>query len=72
MISDIGKPYMPDFELTEHKMGKITVVLHDNLELEFRKLAVEKFGYKRGNLSSAALEAITSWINAEKTKIISD
>ncbi len=72
MISDIGKPFKPYFQLTERKMGKITVVLHDSLELEFRKLAVEKFGYKRGNLSSAALEAITSWIKAEKTKIVSD
>jgi len=43
-------------------MGKITVVLPDDLENKFRELAIKRFGMKRGNLSDAALDAIKQYV----------
>jgi hypothetical protein len=33
---------------------------------EFREQATKKFGYKRGHIKSATIEAIQDWINKEK------
>ena len=33
---------------------------------EFRKQATEKFGYKRGHIKQATIEAIEDWINKQK------
>jgi len=43
-------------------MGKISVILPDDLENEFRKKAVEKFGWKKGTLSNATIDAIKLWL----------
>ena len=32
----------------------------------FRKYATKKYGYKRGHIKNATIEAITDWINKEK------
>lgn len=49
-------------------MGDIRGVVTANTEDGFRKLAMKKFGYKKGSLSQALEEAICQWIALNKTK----
>jgi len=44
------------------KMGKINLDIDDNLEREFRKIAVEKFEARKGFLKKAVEEAIRDWV----------
>jgi hypothetical protein len=41
----------------------VKVYLDEELETRFRKAAMEIYGYGRGSLSSAAEEAIRSWVS---------
>ena len=41
----------------------VKVYLDEELEARFRKAAMEVYGYGRGSLSSAAEEAIRSWVS---------
>jgi hypothetical protein len=41
----------------------VKVYLDEKLEAKFRKAAMEVYGYGRGSLSSAAEEAIRSWVS---------
>jgi hypothetical protein len=43
-------------------VGKLNIVLTDELESKFRKTVYEKKGYKKGNISEAMEEAIKCWI----------
>jgi len=43
-------------------MGKINLEIDDNLEREFRRVAVEKFEARKGFLKKAVEEAIRDWI----------
>jgi len=43
-------------------MGKMNIVLKDELEQEFRKVVFERKGMKKGNISEALEEAIKCWI----------
>jgi len=43
-------------------MGRIDVILPDDLEEKFRKKVFEKYGMKRGNITAAIKEAIEGWI----------
>lgn len=47
-------------------MGQLNIKIDDELEREFRKVAVEKFGAKRGFLKSAVEEAIRDWVNKNR------
>ncbi len=47
------------------KMGKIYVVLPEDLEEKFRKAVFNRFGMKKGNLTIAIEEAIEDWVNKE-------
>jgi Arc/MetJ-type ribon-helix-helix transcriptional regulator len=49
----------------EIKMGKMNVVLTDELENKFRKTVYEKKGYKKGNISEAINEAVECWIEEQ-------
>ncbi len=51
-------------------MGQLEIVLPDDLENKFRRLAFKKFGYKRGAISAAAGEAIRLWIKKSRALII--
>jgi hypothetical protein len=44
------------------KMGKVTLVLDDKLEEEFRKAVYERKGMHKGNMSESLEEAINQWI----------
>lgn len=43
-------------------MGKMNIVLSDELEEKFRKAVFERKGMKKGNISEALQEAIQEWI----------
>ena len=49
-------------------MGKVTLVLNDKLENDFRKAIYESKGMKRGNIQSAIEEAIECWIKSVHEK----
>lgn len=45
-----------------HVMGKMNIVLDDELEERFRKAVFNRKGMKKGNISEALQEAIDQWI----------
>jgi len=47
-------------------MGDIRGVISANIENRFRKIAMKKFGYRKGSLSQALEEAICQWIESNK------
>ena len=46
-------------------MGRIDVILPDDLEERFRMEVAKKKGMKRGNLKKALEEAVILWMEAE-------
>ena len=44
-------------------MGKMNIVLDDELEQKFRKAVFQRKGMKKGNISKALEEAIKQWID---------
>lgn len=44
------------------KMGRISVVLSDELEKQLRFKTIERFGGKKGDLTRAVEEAVKTWI----------
>ena len=42
-------------------MGEMKILLPENIEKAFRRIAMKRFGYQRGALSKAAHEAIKNW-----------
>lgn len=49
-------------------MGKMTLILPDELEREFRTRVVQKYGGRKGALAEAAAEAFELWLREEKKK----
>jgi len=47
-------------------MGRITLIIPDELEREFRTRVVQKYGGKKGALAEAAGEAFKLWLKREK------
>jgi hypothetical protein len=47
------------------KMGRISVVLSDQLEKQLRFKTIERFGGKKGDLTRAVEEAVKTWITKE-------
>ena len=43
-------------------MGEIRGVVEKEVEEDFRKLAMKKFGYGKGSLSKALEDALRQWI----------
>jgi Arc/MetJ-type ribon-helix-helix transcriptional regulator len=50
------------------KMGKMNIVLTDELEEKFRKTVYENKGYKKGNISEAIEEAVQCWIEKQEKR----
>ncbi|HEY4674366.1 MAG TPA: hypothetical protein VIH03_09385 [Nitrososphaerales archaeon] len=46
-------------------MGNIKVMVDDKVEERFRRVAMKKFGYGRGALSTAAEAALAQWSSKE-------
>ena len=49
-------------------MGRIDIVLSDELEKEFREEVSKSLGMKKGNMSLAIEGAIKTWIETNKKK----
>ena len=43
-------------------MGRISVILSDELEKALRFKTIERFGGKKGDLTKAVEEAVTTWV----------
>jgi len=46
-------------------MGRIDIVISDELENKFRKEISNRLGMKKGNMSKAVEEAIIDWIKKQ-------
>jgi len=51
-------------------MGRIDIVLNDELEKRFRDEVVKRLGFKKGNLSIAMEEAIEDWLSKKSGKMV--
>lgn len=49
-------------------MGRIDVILPDDLEKKFRMEAGKRLGAKRGAFTEAIIEAIETWMKEGKSK----
>ncbi len=49
-------------------MGRIDIVLSDEVEKELREAIVKELGMKKGNISIAIEEAIKMWIESKRIK----
>ncbi|MEM5879292.1 MAG: hypothetical protein QXU74_02255 [Candidatus Aenigmatarchaeota archaeon] len=47
-------------------MGRIDIILNDELEKKFRHEVSRRLGYKKGNITIAIQEAIEDWIKKSK------
>lgn len=47
-------------------MGRISVILSDELEKELRFKTIERYGGRKGDLSRAVEEAVKTWVAKEK------
>lgn len=47
-------------------MGKLNVVLPDEVEERFRKAVFERMGMKKGNISEALEEAVEIWMRTKR------
>ena len=50
------------------KLGRITVVISDEMEKKLRLKALEIFGGRKGDLSRAVEEAIKNWVTSNKKR----
>lgn len=48
-------------------MGKINLVVSDELEKQFRNAVFNKYGMKRGNIQKAVEEALKEWIQKQQS-----
>jgi predicted transcriptional regulator len=49
-------------------MGQLNLKVDDELEKEFRRIAVERFGARKGFLKKAIEEALWEWVKKNKRK----
>ena len=49
-------------------MAELKVYLSEELDKKFRMLAMSIFGYGRGSLSEAAVEALSSWCHEQESR----
>ena len=49
-------------------MGRMSIVLSDELEERFRKVVAAKYGWKKGALSEAIGAAVEDWIKKQQAE----
>jgi hypothetical protein len=54
--------------VTRYLLGRIYVVLSDEVERRLRLAIVKRLGGKKGNLSSAIEEAVNDWLSKDWSK----
>jgi hypothetical protein len=47
-------------------MGRIDIILPDEMETKFREEVFKRYGMKKGNLTDAITEAIQQWMKKKK------
>jgi hypothetical protein len=47
-------------------MGRIDIILPDELEKRFREEIFKKYGMKKGNITMAVEEAVQDWVKKKK------
>jgi hypothetical protein len=45
-------------------MGEMKVIISEDMEKLFRKIAMRRFGYQKGSISEAAAEAFKQWASS--------
>lgn len=45
-------------------MGQMKIIIPDEIEYKFRRVAMKKFGYQKGAMSEAATLAIAGWADS--------
>jgi|SRR3989338_10271235 len=45
-------------------MGEMKIILPDEIEHKFRRIAMKRFGYQKGAMSEAATQAIAGWADS--------
>jgi hypothetical protein len=50
-------------------MGKIDLIVSDELEREFRDAVYRRYGMKKGNITKSVDEALRDWIKKEPMTI---
>ena len=48
------------------EMGRISVTIPDELEKDLRFKTIERFGGRKGDLTKAVEEAVTTWVAKEE------
>jgi hypothetical protein len=48
-------------------MAELKVYLSEELDKRFRKLAMDVYGYGRGSMSEAAVDALTQWCDGHES-----
>ena len=64
--SGLGLKGLNTFMSNTYLMKTIRIYLPEELEKKFRKISMETYGYSRGALSKAAVEALRSWIRRQE------
>ena len=50
-------------------MGSLKVIIGDEVEKQFRRTAMRRYGYGKGALSEAAEAALSEWSSREDTEV---
>ncbi|MFC2143066.1 hypothetical protein ACFLQN_01560 [Candidatus Aenigmatarchaeota archaeon] len=51
-------------------MGRLDIVISDDIEKKFRDEIVKRLGFKKGNISIAIEDAIKDWLNKKSGKMV--
>ncbi|MFB3888613.1 MAG: hypothetical protein ACE14S_03915 [Candidatus Bathyarchaeia archaeon] len=54
--------------ITDDKMGKLNVIIQDNIDQKFREEVFKRKGMKKGNLTEALEEAMQLWVENDVIK----
>jgi hypothetical protein len=50
-------------------MGRLNIVIDDNMEKEFRQEVGKRFGAKKGSIKTAIEEAMKMWISSKSQEL---
>lgn len=56
----------PSAHIINDKMGRINIIIPDDLENKLRREIAKRFGLRKGNIQRAMEEAIKMWIKKDE------